>query len=70
MLTKGEAPKDQSVVITLTAALAEDESFAAYAMQRRSVYLTEDGNWDKLYRAAAATILEEYLLAVETGSWP
>lgn len=70
LLCNGIEPKDESVVLMLIAALAEDESFAGYVRQRRSSFLTEDGNWGRLYRAGAATILEKYREAVENGTWP
>lgn len=69
-LTGGAKPKAESLVWTLVAALGEDESFAAHVRQRGGVFLTDDRNWDKLYRAAAATILEQYLSEVEKGAWP
>lgn len=69
-LTGGAEPKAESLVWTLIAALGEDESFAGYIRRRGGVFLTDDRNWDKLYRAAAATILEEYRAAVEKGTWP
>jgi hypothetical protein len=70
LLNGGNPPKDESVVLTLMPALAEDESFASYVSRRRGSFLTDDANWDKVYRAGAATILEEYLDAVENGRWP
>jgi len=69
-LTGGTEPKVESLVWTLVAALSEDESFASRVRERGGVFLTDDRNWDKLYRAAAATILEEYLDEVEKGAWP
>lgn len=69
-LTGGAEPKPESLVWTLIAALGEDESFAGHVRRRGGAFLTDDGNWDKLYRAAAATILEEYLAEVERGTWP
>lgn len=69
-LTGGAEPKAESLVWTLVAALGEDESFAGHVRRRGGAFLTDDGNWDKLYRAAAATILEEYLSEVEKGTWP
>ena len=69
-LTGGAEPKPESLVWTLIAALGEDESFAGHVRRRGGAFLTDDGNWDKLYRAAAATILEEYLSEVEKGTWP
>lgn len=69
-LTDGAEPKTASLVWTLVAALGEDESFAGHVRARGGVFLTDDGNWDKLYRAGAATILEEYLDEVQKGSWP
>ena len=69
-LTNGGEPAKESLVLTLVGALGEDESFAGYIRRRGGSFLTEDGNWDKLYRAAAATILEEYLDAVDKGRWP
>jgi hypothetical protein len=57
-------------VCTLVGALSEDESFASYIRRRGGSFLTEDGNWDKLYWAAGATILEEYRDAIEDGRWP
>jgi hypothetical protein len=70
LICQGIEPKDESIVLMLIAALAEDESFAGYVRRRRSSFLTEDGNWDRIYRAGAATILEEYREAVENGRWP
>jgi hypothetical protein len=70
VLSGGISPRHESIVITLVAALGEDESFAGHAQRRGGTFLTEDGNWDKLHRAGAATILEEYLDAVEQGKWP
>lgn len=70
LLNGGAQPKDESMVLMLVAALTEDESFAGYVRRRSGSFLIEDGNWDKLYRAGAATILEEYLVAVEDGGWP
>lgn len=67
-LTGGAEPKPESLVWTLIAALGEDESFAGHVRRRGGAFLTDDGNWDKLYRAGAATILEEYLAEVEKGS--
>lgn len=69
-LTGGAQPKPQSLVLTLVAALGEDESFAGHVRERGGVFLSDDGNWDKLYRSAAATILEEYLCEVQKGTWP
>jgi hypothetical protein len=69
-LRGGLQPGEESLAWTLVGALGEDESFAAYIRKRSGSFLTEDGNWDKLYWAAAATILEEYLDAVEKGRWP
>jgi hypothetical protein len=62
--------KDESVILVLMAALGEDESFAGHVRGRQAEFLTDEGNWYKLYRAAAATIVEEYLDAVENGNWP
>jgi hypothetical protein len=69
-LRHGADPTDESLVLTLIAGLAEDDSFASHVRRRRGSFLTEDANWDKLYRAAAGTILEEYLDAVEHRRWP
>lgn len=69
-LTRGGEPKPESLVWTLSAALGEDESFASHVRRRGGVFLTDDRNWDKLYRAAAATILEEYLAEIQKGAWP
>jgi hypothetical protein len=70
LLAGGLPAKDSSVVRTLIAALGEDESFAGYVRARGGSFLTDDGNWDRLFRAGAATILEEYLEAVDEGRWP
>jgi hypothetical protein len=70
LLAGGSLAKDSSVVQTLIAALGEDESFAGYVRARGGSFLTDDGNWDRLFRAGAATILEEYLEAVDKGRWP
>jgi hypothetical protein len=70
LLNSDVAPKEESLILMLIAALAEDESFAGYVRRRRGSFLTDDGNWDKLYRAGAATILEEYFDATESGCWP
>jgi hypothetical protein len=70
LLNGGVAPQHESVVLVLIAALGEDESFAGHVRGRQADFLTDDGNWDKLYRAAAATILEEYLDAVDDCNWP
>ena len=69
-LTSGCEPKPESLVWTLVAALGEDESFADYVREHGGLFLTDDRNWDKLYRAGAATILEAYLDEVEKGTWP
>ena len=69
-LTSGAGPKVESLVWTLIAALGEDESFARHVREVGGLFLTDDGNWDRLYRAAAATILETYLDEVEKGTWP
>lgn len=69
-LNGGTDPMDESVVLLLIGALGEDRSFAGHVRRRRGSFLTENGNWDKLYRASAATILEEYHDAVENGMWP
>lgn len=69
-LTGGTEPRAQSLVLTLVGALGEDESFAGHVRARGGVFLTDDANWDKLYRAGAATILEEYLDEVQKGTWP
>lgn len=69
-LTDGAEPKTESLVWTLVAALSEDDSFASHVAERGGVFLTDDRNWHKLYRAAAATILEEYLADTQKGTWP
>lgn len=69
-LTKGAEPKLESLVWTLVAALGEDESFTSHVRERGGLFLTDDRNWHKLYRAAAVTILEEYLDEVQKGTWP
>jgi DNA-binding SARP family transcriptional activator len=69
-LANGVEPKPESLVWTLVAALGEDESFTSHVRERGGLFLTDDGNWHKLYRAAAVTILEEYLDEVEKGTWP
>lgn len=69
-LTSGAEPKAESLVWTLIAALGEDESFARHVREHGGLFLTDDRNWDKLYRAAAATVLEAYLDEVEKGTWP
>lgn len=67
----GAEPSDESLILTLVAALGSDESFAGHAKKRRrSTFLTDNANWTKLYRAGAATILEEYFDAVANGAWP
>ena len=63
-------PKDESIVLMLMAAVSEDDSFAAHVRKRRGSFLTEDENWDKLYRAAATAILQEHRDAVENERWP
>lgn len=70
LLCRGAPPKDLSVVHTLNAALGEDDSFAGHVRARGGSFLTDDGNWDKLFRAGAATILEEYFDALANGRWP
>jgi hypothetical protein len=71
LLNGGSTPKDESLILLLMAALAEDESFAGHVLRnRRAEFLADNSNWDKLYRAGAATILEEYLADVENGRWP
>lgn len=69
-LTDGAEPKAESLVWTLVAALGEDESFASHARSHGGLFLTEDANWEKLYHAAAATILEEYMVEAQKGTWP
>ena len=50
--------------------LRADDSFEVHLDGKGGTFLTEDDNWLKLYRAGAATILEEYLSALEYGAWP
>jgi hypothetical protein len=66
----GAPPDDDSVVITIMGVLRADDSFETHCDDRGGTFLTDDDNWLKLYRAAAAAILEEYLNARELGSWP
>jgi len=70
MLNGGTQPRDESLVLLLAAALSEDESFAGHVRRRRASFLADDDNWSQVYRAGGATILEAYLDAVDTGSWP
>lgn len=66
----GRPPADHSVVITLMEMLRADESFELHLDDKGGTFLTEEDNWLKLYRAGAAVIFEEYLIAVEDGTWP
>jgi hypothetical protein len=65
--SRGAAPKEESIVLMLIAALAEDDSFAGHVRHRGGTFLADDDNWERLRRAGAATILEEYLDATENG---
>jgi hypothetical protein len=66
----GRPPKDHAVVTTLMGMLQADDSFAAHVARRNSSFLTDHDNWEKLWRAAAAAIFEQYLDEVERGRWP
>ncbi len=66
----GTAPRDQALIQTVMAALAEDDFFAQQLRRRGDTFLHEESNWLKLYRAGAATIYQAYLDAVEQGTWP
>jgi hypothetical protein len=66
----GREPSDESVVLGIVAALQDDDSFSAHVLKKTGEYLAEADNWPKVYRAGAATIYHEYLVAVEKKEWP
>jgi hypothetical protein len=69
-LSGGEEPSDDSVILGITAALQEDDSFIGHVDRQGGDFLAERDNWAKIYRAASATIYHEYLVAVEKSEWP
>lgn len=66
----GAEPADEALLLIIVAALVGDDSFAGHVRRRPGSWIIDDGNWDKLYRAGACTILEEYRRDVESGKWP
>lgn len=62
----GSEPTDEALLLLIVAALVADDSFAGHVRTRSGAWIAEDENWDKLYHAAACTILEEY----RNGDWP
>jgi hypothetical protein len=65
-----EAPTPQSLLPFVIAAVESDESFADFVLARDATVLTQRETWVDLYRAGAASILDEYFAAVENGTWP
>lgn len=66
----GSEPRDESIVIAIMAALRDDDAFSTLLAKKGGTFLAEEDNWAKLYRAGAATIYHEYLVAVEKHEWP
>jgi hypothetical protein len=62
-------PSEDTMVSAIILMLKEDVSFETFARGRRSTILSEDAGWDRLYRAGATMVLDEYLEARDDGGW-
>jgi hypothetical protein len=69
-LVDRDTPTPQSLLILVTAGLHDDATFIQAVRKRRSTLLGDEASWDRLRRAGAARIVDEYFDAIENGTWP
>lgn len=68
--TGDDEPSDEAVLCGIRSALMADRTLEGYVATRKGDFFADDDNWDVLYRAMAAVVYHEYLVAVEKGRWP
>jgi hypothetical protein len=64
----GDEPAEDDILGMLAKGLRADSSYWQYVYRRRATVLTEDDVWEKVYRAGAAALLDEYLDVVDRRS--
>lgn len=70
VVVEGEGPDQEAMILFANAVVLKDAQFVQFVRSTPGVLLEKNAGWVDLYRAAAATILEEYFDAVQDGTWP
>ena len=65
-----EGPSDTAVVLGIVSALMTDDTFTDHIAKQGGDFLTDEANWEKLWRVGAGAIYHEYLVAQEKETWP
>ena len=68
--SRSEDPADVAVILGIQSALMSDDTFTEHVSRKGGDFLTEDANWDRIYRVGSGVIYHEYLVACEKEIWP